>query len=299
MPHSNPVDGFRLAYTDSGPAGAETAAVVLLHGWPGDGTDYRQVAPLLTAEHRVVVPDLRGFGDSDRHVGGDPDRFYSPSAQAASVAALIKELGLVRPVIAGYDIGSRVAQSVAREHPQQVGALALSPPMPGAGRRVLEPDVVPETWYQYFHRSPLSTLLIDGQRDKTHAYLRHFWSHWSAPGFDVDTPQFETLVDRYARPGAFEAATNWYRVGRGYIANAVAEQAPRSTERLTVPVHVLWQELDPLFPRAWADRLEEFFTDVTVHPIDGIGHFTPLEAPDAFAANIRAAIKHRPTGLHA
>ncbi|MCW2929778.1 MAG: Alpha/beta hydrolase fold protein, partial [Actinomycetia bacterium] len=226
MPRSAPVDGFSLAYADAGaaPRAEPGSAVVLLHGWPGDSRhDYRSVIPLLEAELRVVAPDLRGFGESDRHLL-DPDTFYSPSAQARSIAGLIDELGLVRPVLAGYDIGSRVAQAVAKEYPASVGALALSPPLPGTGRRIY--DIVPELWYMYFHRTPLSVGLLDGQRDKIRDYLHHFWQRWTGPGFVVDTPAFEHLVDRYARPGAFESTSNWYRAGAGYVASALAEQAP-------------------------------------------------------------------------
>jgi pimeloyl-ACP methyl ester carboxylesterase len=117
------------------------------------------------------------------------------------------------------------------------------------------------------------------------------------------TAEFESLIDGYARPGAFEAATNWYRVGNGYIARAITEQAPQPTDRIMVPTHVLWQELDPLFPRGWSDRLGEFFADITVHQVDGIGHFTPLEAPADFASIVDAAYrgystKHsRPQGI--
>src|ERR1700722_15198441 len=87
------VDGFELAYdrTGSGPA------VVLLHGWPGDRTDYRDLVPLL-AGCEVVVPDLRGFGHSDKHQV-DPAGQYSGPAQARSVADLITALGLSRPVV--------------------------------------------------------------------------------------------------------------------------------------------------------------------------------------------------------
>jgi pimeloyl-ACP methyl ester carboxylesterase len=158
----------------------------------------------------VVVPDLRGFGESDRHLL-DPDTFYSPSAQARSIADRIRD------------------------------------------------------------------------------YLHHFWQRWTGADFVVDTADFEHLVDRYARLGAFESTSNWYRVGAGYVANALAEQAPEGGARLTIPVRVLWQELDPFFPRAWADRLGDFFADVTVLPVDGIGHFTPLEAPREFAATVKAA----------
>ncbi len=62
---SSPVDGFRLAFDRHGPAGAP--AVVLLHGWPGNRHDYRRVVPLLADAADVVVPDLRGFGGSDKH----------------------------------------------------------------------------------------------------------------------------------------------------------------------------------------------------------------------------------------
>ena len=50
---------------------------------------------------------------------------------------------------------------------------------------------------------------------------------------------------------------------------------------------------DPLFPAAWADRLDEFFADVTLTPLPDSGHFVPLEAPDAFATAVRAAVGRR------
>src|SRR5919197_1699066 len=106
------VDGCRLAYERAG----RGPAVVLLHGWPGDRTDYREVVPLLADRAEVIVPDFRGFGESDKH-DRPPLEAYTRDAQAASVLALIEELGLDRPVIAGYDIGSRVAQVIAGSQP--------------------------------------------------------------------------------------------------------------------------------------------------------------------------------------
>ena len=49
---------------------------------------------------------------------------------------------------------------------------------------------------------------------------------------------------------------------------------------------MLWPEHDPLFPRAWSDRIGQFLSDVELRPLNGVGHFAPLEAPDAFAAAI-------------
>ena len=60
MRQETAIDGFRLAYERTGSG----LPVLLLHGWPGDRTDYREVVPLVAAAADVIVPDLRGFGES-------------------------------------------------------------------------------------------------------------------------------------------------------------------------------------------------------------------------------------------
>ena len=272
------VDGFRIAYDrhGSGPA------VVLLHGWPGHRGDYRDVVPLLEAHADVVVPDLRGFGESDRH-DRPPQEAYSAEAQAASVLGLIEELGLERPLLVGYDVGNRVARSLAAAAPHAVSGMVLSPPLPGIGERILRRS--DEFWYQPFHRLELAERLIDGKPDAVRTYLEHFWDHWSAPGWSLAPDRFEEVVALYARPGAFTASIAWYRSGSGGVATALAEKP----HRIAPPTTVLWPEHDPLFPPAWADRLDEFFDEHELHHLAGVGHFVPLEAPQAVAdATVRA-----------
>ncbi|MEV5510631.1 alpha/beta fold hydrolase [Streptomyces orinoci] len=285
MPLSAPVDGFRLAYDRQG-AGDP---VVLLHGWPGDRTDYRRVLPLLRDTCELVVPDLRGFGAS----GGPPaapEQQYDARAQARGVAGLIRELGLDRPVLAGYDIGSRIAQAVAQDHPELVRALVLAPPLPGIGNRILQPRAQREFWYQSFHRLPLAGELLDGKPDALRAYLRHFWDGWSGPSFTLDEAALDHLLSVYGPPGAFCASIAWYRAGAGAVAASLGEVVPEPGERIAVPATVLWPEHDPLFPRAWSDRLSLFFADVGVESVAGAGHFVPVEAPARFAAAIRRVL---------
>ena len=255
---------------------------MLLHGWPGNRHDYRLVVALLGDTADVIVPDLRGFGGSDKHAVA-VRHFYSATAQAGSVAGLIKELGLTGVVLAGYDVGSRVAQSVARMHPDLVQALVLSPPLPGAGDRVLTAQAQGEFWYQAFHQLPLSADLIDGNPDAVREYLRHFWSHWSGPNFSVSEDDLERLVADYALPGAFTASIAWYRAGAGMIAQSLTELPPDRAIKIHTPTDVLWPQHDPLFPRQWADRLEHYFTDVQLHHAIDAGHFIPLECPEQFA----------------
>jgi pimeloyl-ACP methyl ester carboxylesterase len=282
MQRSAPVDGFSLAYERSGSG----PPVVLLHGWPGDHTDYADVVPLLTADFEVVVPDLRGFGESDKHLE-PPATAYSADAQARSVVGLIDELELERPLIAGYDIGSRIAQTVARDVPENVGGLVLSPPLPGAGKRVLTPDAMREFWYQGFHQLPLIEQILDGDAVAIRAYLAHFWNHWSGPDYTPSDARLDHLAAAYGEPGAMIASIGWYRAGSGMVARSLTETDPPREDRIAARTLVLWQEHDPLFTRAWSDRLDAFFADVELIWLDGAGHFTPVEAPEALAAAIR------------
>jgi pimeloyl-ACP methyl ester carboxylesterase len=275
------VDGFRLAYERAGSG----PAVVLLHGWPGDHTDYRDVVPLLSPTRDVIAPDLRGFGGSDKHL----TQQYGADAQARSVIGLIEELGLDRPVLGGYDIGSRIAQTVARQRPDLVRAMVVSPPLPGIGQRILAPEVQRQFWYQSFHQLKLAEELIDGDARAVRAYLKHFWSDWSGPDFTPTDERLDQLTASYAEPGAFTASIGWYRAGAGAVARSLAEQVPLPEDRIAVPTTVLWPEHDPLFTRDWADRVEEFFADIRVTFVDGIGHYVPVEAPAEFAARVTEA----------
>ena len=242
--------------------------VVLLHGWPGDPGDWRAVRPLLGEE--PVVPEL----------------LWHPDVSAQTLADRVADLIDEPAVVGGYDVGSRVAQSLARRAPDKVCALALAPPLPGAGDRVLTPEAQREFWYQAFHQLELAEQLVDGDRDAVRHYLKHFWTHWSGPDFELPDDELERLTDRYAQPGAFTASLGWYRAGSGTVATSLAETAPE--QRIAQPTHVLWPEHDPLFPRAWADRLDDFFADYTLTELPGAGHFSPLEAPGAWAEAIRA-----------
>jgi pimeloyl-ACP methyl ester carboxylesterase len=279
------IDGFRLAYdrTGAGPA------VLLLHGWPGDRTDYRDVVPRLAPGADVIVPDLRGFGESDKHPA-DPAVQYSAAAQARSLIGLIGELALGPVVLAGYDVGSRIAQAIARDRADLVRALVIAPPLPGIGDRILAPAAQREFWYQAFHNLELCAQLVDGQPEAVRTYLRHFWSHWSGPGYEPASGHLDHLVSVYGPAGAFAASIAWYRAGAGSVASSLAERAPAPADRIAVPATVLWPEHDPLFPREWSDRIGEFFAAAELTWLDGAGHFSPLEAPAAFAAAVTAAV---------
>lgn len=242
MEWTSAIDGFRLRY-DRGGTGV---AAVLLHGWSGDRTEYRAFVDRLSGMD-IVVPDLRGFGASDRRT--DDPASYGVDAQARSIVGLIEELRLDRPVIAGHDIGSRIAVAVARSRPDLVRALVLTPPLPGIGARILHPDAAPEFWYVSFNQLPLAVELLDGRPDAMRAFLRHFWTHWAGPDFTPPAGHLDHLVSVYSAPGAAAALLGWYRASLDPFARLAAERPPPPEKRITVPTTVLWPDSDRCFRR--------------------------------------------------
>jgi abhydrolase domain-containing protein 6 len=101
--------------------GGKGPVMVLLHGYGGSRHDWLKVAPKLTRNFHVIIPDLPGWGDSTRL----PDADYDIDAQAARLAAFVKTLNLPHFVLVGHSMGGAIAGVYAAEHPQQVSGLAL------------------------------------------------------------------------------------------------------------------------------------------------------------------------------
>ena len=213
---------------------------MLLHGWPGDRNDFRDVVSRLAPHRRVVVPDLRGFGDSDKH-DADPARQYGAAAQVRSVVGLITDLGLGAVVVGGCDVGS-VAHTLACHRPDLLHAMVLAPPMPGIGDRTLSAESQREFWYRSFHRLGLAEQLLDGKPDAVRPYLRFFWERWSGPDFVVNETQLERLTANYSSPGAFRASIAWYRAGPD--AYTLNRPVPAPPVPVSTPLTVPWPDHD-------------------------------------------------------
>jgi pimeloyl-ACP methyl ester carboxylesterase len=115
------VNGIRLAYRHwIGPAKAEHPPVVLLHGVLQTGDGMRHLAEQLSLDREVLVPDLRGRGESDR-----PDGGYDPPTMADDVAGLVDRLGIERPALIGRLHGGLVAYHLAARRPELVCGVVL------------------------------------------------------------------------------------------------------------------------------------------------------------------------------
>ena len=117
------VNGTTLHYV----RGGSGPAIILLHGYPQDWSEWRHVMPSLAGQFTVVVVDLRGVGGSKPTAGG-----YDAANLAANTRAVAQQLKLERPYVAGHDIGGMAAYAYARAFPDDTsGVMVLDVPLPG------------------------------------------------------------------------------------------------------------------------------------------------------------------------
>jgi pimeloyl-ACP methyl ester carboxylesterase len=287
MPFSKPTNGFRLHYLRSG----EGRPVVLVHGSPGDNKEYSKLLPKLTSSADVVVPDLRGFGKSDKHLG-DVGNAYALTGQVDGVIALIEELGISDAVFCGYDIGSFTVQTIAVKRPDLVRSLVIAPPVLGVGRRILEDEAVNAFLHAILYKTRLVEDLIDGRPDAVRAALKESLTSWSAPGSTVVDELLDHLTENHSAPGAFVAGISWFRHPEGNPITVYAnETKPAPADRFSKPITILWPDSDPLFPQAWADNMADYYSDFKLEFMKNVGHFSPLEAPDVWARHVLERVR--------
>ncbi|WP_406430792.1 alpha/beta hydrolase [Streptomyces sp. NBC_00631] len=134
------VGRIRLFCTSLGPVGAP--ALLLVHGWGGDGREWSPHAEALAERFRVVVPDLRGHGRSEV-----PDQGNTPVGMADDLAALIETLATGAVVAVGHSMGGQVANLLAVRHPELVRSVVALDPAHGA--RGAEVDGIPARLADY------------------------------------------------------------------------------------------------------------------------------------------------------
>ena len=117
------IDNLKIAYTDAGSG----RPVVLIHGYPFNRSLWNEQVEVLSRSHRVIAPDLRGFGESDAAAGT-----ATMNRMAQDVALLLDHLQIARATIAGLSMGGYVALAFYKQLPSRVRALILADTRPQA-----------------------------------------------------------------------------------------------------------------------------------------------------------------------
>jgi haloacetate dehalogenase len=260
--------------------------ILLLHGYPQSHVMWHRVAPRLAERFTVVVPDLRGYGDSGKPAGDPAHHAYSKRTMALDQVAVMRHLGHERFAVAGHDRGGRVAYRLALDHPGRVTRLAvldIAPTVHVFDR--VDRHTATRTFHWFFLIQPCDfpERLIGA--DPAY-FLRHLLERWSGDGLAPFAPEaLAEYVRCFSDPATIHATCEDYRAGAS--ADYDADAADQGRRRITCPVLVLWGGQDPgrrgdllSVWRRWAD-------DVRGQALP-CGHFLAEEQPEATAAALHA-----------
>ncbi len=276
-------DGFDADLIDIGGVrlftriGGDGPPVVLLHGHPRTSATWHRVAPaLVAAGYRVICPDVRGYGRSDKPPTDPEHRPYSKRAAAGDIAALMTYLGHDRFATVGHDRGSYVALRLALDHPGRVAALVELDCIP-ISEHLARADArfATQWWHWFFFAQP----------DKPERAINADPIAWYRPDRDaMGEENYQEWVAAVGNPATVSAMLEDYRAG--LTIDRADEQADRAAGRMvTCPTLVLWSTRDDL-EDLYGDPLQiwrSWATDVDGRGIDS-GHHVAEENPGELSA---------------
>ncbi|MEX0847628.1 MAG: alpha/beta hydrolase [Ilumatobacteraceae bacterium] len=286
--HASP-RGFAQAYVREGVGGVPLLCV---HGWPETKRIFwKVIEPLAAAGFEVIVPDLRGFGDSEL----GPDGFHDVPSHAHDLRALVQDhLGHDRVVVLGGDLGGPVVQDLALRFPDWVDRMVLfNSPLPFLKDAMAGiPGTRPaREASDYFVRQGLdpdglaAELVTPEQRRRYIAtfYTSRFWAH---PGAFAQPTEVDFHTEPFADAAHLRASFGGYESSFSEAARSEPSMLGRNDHTRTLVLHgtsdhVIYPAFDRMAAAVFGDHVGPFL-------LRECGHFVPWEAPHALVSGTAA-----------
>jgi pimeloyl-ACP methyl ester carboxylesterase len=250
------INGIQLAYDDVG----EGLPVLWIHGYPLDRSVWSRQVSGLGSGLRHIVPDLRGFGQSDAPETGYPMELY-----AADLAALLDLAGVDQAVVAGLSMGGYIALAFARVYPDRLRALILCDTRAG-------PD---SSEARANREAGARRALAEGVRPVVEPLIPKLLAPGTPPEL-VDSVRQMLLA---SRPAGVAGAL------RGM---AMRSDASPGLSAIAVPTLVVVGAEDELMPVTEARAMADAIPDAELVVVPDAGHLAPLEQPEAVNRAVRA-----------
>ena len=263
------VNGVRIHVAEAGRPDSPAAPILLLHGWPQHWYMWRSVIAGLREHHRLLAPDLRGFGWSDAPAGG-----YDGETFAGDQVALLDELGIQRAHVIGHDWGGWTAMLLGVLHPQRVARMIVcNAPHPFTRPT---PGLLVEAWRAWY-TWVIAAPLVGGLSLRSGWISRNILSHGNV-GTPFSPEEIELYAESFSDPVRAGAVRKLYR----YYQRAVREGASGRWRgaRLTVPTLLLFGERDRYITKKLLTGHERHADDMRVELVPDSGHFLVNERPD-------------------
>ncbi|MDC0500917.1 alpha/beta hydrolase [Burkholderiales bacterium] len=257
--------------------GGEGPTLVLLHGYPQTGQMWHKVSPTLMKRFNLIIPDLRGYGDSEKARSG-----FDKKTMAKDIACLASELGHETFFLMGHDRGARVAHRLALDFPEKVEKLIVLDIVPThtifsrTGR-----ELAAAYWHWFYFQAPdLPEIMI---RNSAEPFLQTMFRSLSWRPDAIDDLLFAEYLRAFTLPGTIRCGLEDYRAA----ATIDYEDDERDLgTKLSCPVYTIWGQfgkMESLFDVV--DTWKEKADNVMGKPLP-CGHFIPEEAPDELLSEI-------------
>lgn len=270
----------RLHYKTAGPAGGD--AVVLLHGFPEFYYGWRnQVAPLVEAGFRVVIPDQRGYNRSDKPRGF---KHYDLAILARDILDLMDELSVGQVYLAGHDWGAAVVWWLAIHYPERFKRVAvLNVPHPAVMyRNILQNQVQRRrSWYIFFFQIPvLPELLL---RARGHMIALRMMERSGLPG-SFSLEDLQAYKAAWSQPRAWTGMIHWYRAVffRALARWSLQKNARETLEQaeVDIPVLIIWGQKDVALEASMAAESLTYCRDGRLEMVPEATHWVQHDAAD-------------------
>ena len=256
--------------------------LVMLHGWPQSSYCWLPVAENLDDRHRIILPDLRGLGDSERTTGVS---HYRKRELARDVLSMLDQLGIEDFHLVGHDWGGAVAQELSLIAPRRVrrlvviniciinnrqGLMEAQALLNSRGNRI--------NWYQHFQQAEgMPEALIPGNEEP---WLR-FFLH------GVPESAIQEYIRCYRIPGTPGAAAGLYRA----FPDDIAHWAHLDGVVSAVDALYIYGQHDRVVVPEFLKHADTCFRSLRVEQLDA-GHFVPEEQPLAVAGLINEFLRY-------
>jgi len=265
--HMASVNGIQMHYV----IGGHGDPLVLLHGFPQSWYEWRHVMPALAKNYTVIVPDLRGFGDTSK-----PDTGYDGKTTAEDIYQLVSQLGFNKILLVAHDVGSQTAYSYAGAHPNNVSKIVLMDfPFPGFLPASFGQN---GPWWFAFQQVPnLPELSVQGKERECISWLFQGLAYNPSAITDND---IDVYASHISRPGGLKGAFNHFR----YSPMDTLQNKESATNKITIPVLVLGGDIYPALggdlPGNYAlESTQALATNVKGITVPLSGHWIPEEQP--------------------
>ncbi|MDR0620996.1 MAG: alpha/beta hydrolase [Deltaproteobacteria bacterium] len=246
--------GISMQYVEMGEP--DRPPILLIHGMADSSRSWSLAAPFLANDYRLIMPDLRGHGGSDK-----PDsRDYSLSLHAADMAALIDGLSLGKVYVAGHSLGSLISQALAINYPEKVLKVALVSSGLAASEEILQ--------------EIYGTVKTFGPSGPGDDFLEMFYTN--------PTPVDADFTQRMVEEAKAVPLHAWLAITKGMVSSYLA---PLMTE-LTAQTLILWGEADELFDAPHQKALRKALPSADFLSYVGRGHNIHWELPDRVADDL-------------